>query len=49
MLYKDWEKYSEYIKVWQAKRGYSKFLKSEHLKYRLKAKRAVLKSKISIP
>ena len=46
MPYKDWEGYSKYIKTWQAKRGYFKFLKLEHLKYKLGAKRAALKPKI---
>ena len=46
--YKNQEGYSKYIKVWQAKRGYFKFLGSEHLKYRLRAKRAALKPKIGI-
>ena len=41
MLYKNWEGYSEYIKVQQAKRGYPKFLKLEYLKYRLEAKKAI--------
>ena len=47
--YKDQKGYSKYIKVWQAKRGYFKFLKLKHLKYRLGAKRATLKLKIGIP
>ena len=48
MLYKDQEKYSEYIKAWEAKRGYFKFLKLEYLKNRLKAKKAALKLKFGI-
>ena len=47
MPYKDQEEYSKYIKVWQAKRGYFKFLELEYLKYRLGAKRAALRPKIS--
>ena len=47
--YKNQEGYSEYIKVQQAKRGYFKFLKLEHLKYKLKVKRAALRPKISTP
>ena len=46
MPYKDWKGYNKYIKVWQAKRGYFKFLKLEYLKYRLGAKRAALRLKI---
>ena len=34
MPYKNWEGYNKYIKVWQAKRGYFKFLKLKYLKYR---------------
>ena len=49
MPYKDWEEYSKYIKVWQAKRGYFKFLKLEHLKHKLETKRAALKLKINTP
>ena len=49
MPYKDWEGYSKYIKVWQAKRGYFKFPKLKHLKYKQKAKKATLKPKIGIP
>ena len=47
MPYKNWKEYSKYIKIWQAKRGYFKFLKLENLKYKLEAKKAVLKSKVS--
>ena len=46
MPYKDWKGYSKYIKVQQTKRGYFKFLKLENLKYKLKAKRAILKPKV---
>ena len=46
MPYKDWQGYSKYIKIQQAKEGYFKFLKLKNLKYRLGAKRAVLRLKI---
>ena len=46
MPYKDWEGYSKYIKAWQAKRGYFKFLKLKNLKYKLGVKRAALKLKV---
>ena len=46
MPYKDWEGYSKYIKVQQAKRGYFKFLGLKYLKYKLGAKRAALRPKI---
>ena len=46
MPYKNYEGYSKYIKVQQAKRGYPKFPKLENLKYRLGTKRAALKLKI---
>ena len=49
MPYKNWEGYSKYIKVWQAKRGYFKFPELEYLKYRQEAKKAILKLKVSIP
>ena len=48
MPYKDQEGYSEYIKVQQAKRGYFKFLKLKHLKYKLKTKKAALRLKVGI-
>ena len=48
MPYKNWEKYSKYIKVQEAKKGYSKFLKLEYLKYRLGAKKAALRLKVSM-
>ena len=48
MPYKNQKRYSKYIKVQQAKRGYFKFLKLKCLKYRLKAKRAALRLKVSI-
>ena len=48
MPYKNQEKYSEYIKVWQAKRGYIKFLRLEYLKYRLGTKKAALRLKVGI-
>ena len=48
MPYKNWEGYSKYIKVWQAKRGYFKFPELEHLKHRLGTKRAALRLKINI-
>ena len=48
MLYKNQEGYNKYIKAQQAKRGYSKFLKLKYLKYRFKAKKAVIRLKISI-
>ena len=46
MPYKNWKGYSKCIKVWQAKKGYFKFLKLKYLKYRLKTKRAALRPKI---
>ena len=46
MPYKDWEGYSEYIKVWQVKKDYFKFLKLKNLKYKLGVKRATLRLKI---
>ena len=49
MPYKDWEGYSKHIKVWQAKRGYPKFLGLKHPKYRLRAKRAALRLKVGTP
>ena len=48
MLYKDWEGFNKQIKAQQAKRGYSKFLKLEYLKYRLGAKRTTTRLKIGI-
>ena len=48
MLYKDWKGYNKYIEVQQAKRGYFKFLKLKHLKYKLKTKRATLRLKFNI-
>ena len=46
MLYKDWEGYSKYIKIQQAKRGYFKFLKLEYLEYKLGAKKATIRPKV---
>ena len=48
MPYKNWEEYSKYIKIWQAKRGYPKFLGLEYPKYKQGVKRAALKLKVGI-
>ena len=46
MLYKNWKRFSKWIKVWQANRGYLKFLGLEYLKYRLGAKKATIRLKV---
>ena len=47
MPYKDQKGYNKYIKAQQVKKGYFKFLKLEYLKYKLGAKRATLRPKVS--